>query len=92
MHAMDDSGVASAMNAGQERRKLPVPGPWQVAAIAAMEALADSRSVTLDAVALTRAQVDSSDPESLEVWMISGGAGYRYRSRLDGGLAEPLAS
>jgi hypothetical protein len=74
------------------RRKLPVPGPWQAAALAAMAALAERLSIGLDGVALTRAMEDAADAQSLELWLIAQGRAFRYRARLDGEGVESLDS
>lgn len=76
----------------QMRHKLPVPGPWQAAALAAMSALAERLSIGVEGVALTRAMEDATDPRALELWLIAQGRGYRYRARLDGDEVESLGS
>ena len=84
-------GRRSSPSAADGRRKVPVPGPWQAAAVAAMSALAQERGLALEDIALTRAQPDPTAEEALELWLIAQGRGYRYRAGLDGGGVEQLA-
>lgn len=71
--------------------KLPLPGPWQRAARAAMADLADRRDVPASAVAVTQAvPAPGGESEWLELWLLSGARTFRYRAALDGSAVEAL--
>lgn len=83
------------------RSKLPVPGPWQAAALRAMADLADRLGLPGNAVAVTRAEIAATggggDPAKdstagsadLDLWLLADGRSYRYRVPLGAPPAGP---
>ncbi len=72
-----------------DARKVPVPGPWQPAVLAAWSDLSDRFGLEFDQVAVTRVEEAAEEEGALTVWLMAGGRGYRYRATLDGANAVP---
>jgi hypothetical protein len=71
--------------------KLPVPGPWQAAARAAIVHLSAEAGLAASAVAVTRMEPLPADSGAgaFDVWLLAGGRTHRYRVHRDGSAVAP---
>jgi hypothetical protein len=78
------------------RTKLPVPGPWQAAVVAAMADLVDRTGKPAHAVAAARVEParwldhDGAVVQGLSIWLVTGGRTYKYRGDPGAGTALAL--
>jgi hypothetical protein len=78
------------------RPKLPVPGPWQAPVRAAMAHLSARRGVPGESVAPARVEEAAwrgpggETVHGLEIWLVAGGATWRYRAAGEAFVPEPV--
>lgn len=78
--------------------RLPVPAAWQAPVLAAMAHLVDRLGVVPAAVAATRVEEGAwtapggETVGGLEIWLMAGGATYRYRAAGPDMVPEPAVT